>query len=235
MAFKLHHDGDLARKVLTQIGVYNKKEKEPLVFKYSALNKKAPHGINHHISQHSMSLQRSRYLCVDDNTSKKFVVENENKKILMNKQKKLTQEIYHDIRLQNICDGKADAFDFTKYYKNNNQFDLNLRYCPEREVNAKQAAFMNLKFKFSAKLKNLKLNGKKILIQDRIRFWILANIDWLFKNPVLREKFCKVKEKSRSIHILLGNKSEDYRMGAFVDNLMLHIENKMLEKRRRVR
>jgi hypothetical protein len=85
------------------------------------------------------------------------------------------------------------------------------------------------------KLKALKLNGKKIHIQDRIRYWILTNIDWLFKNPILKDKFCKVKEKSRSIHILLGNKSDDYKMGAFVDNMMIWVENMMLEKRRRVR
>ena len=42
--------------LLIKTGIMAVKGKEPLVFKYSALNKKPPSGINHNISPHAMSL-----------------------------------------------------------------------------------------------------------------------------------------------------------------------------------
>jgi mannitol/fructose-specific phosphotransferase system IIA component len=89
LAHKLHFEGDVKRSILLKTGIYTSKNKEPLTFKYTALNKKPPTGINHHNSEHAMSLQRSNYICLDDNTDKKFVMENQNKKELKKKQNEL--------------------------------------------------------------------------------------------------------------------------------------------------
>jgi hypothetical protein len=56
LAYNLHLNGDILHNILIKTGMIAPKEKEPLVFKYSALNKKPPQGINHFISHHVMSL-----------------------------------------------------------------------------------------------------------------------------------------------------------------------------------
>ena len=86
VAHKLHFEGDIGRLVLEKTGVYTPKANEPLVFKYTALNKKPPTGVNHHNSHHTMALQRSKYICLDDNIGKEFVLENQSKKKLKEKQ-----------------------------------------------------------------------------------------------------------------------------------------------------
>ena len=76
VAHKLHQDGDIKRMILEKTGVHSARGKEPLVFKYTAINKKLPVGVNHHNSHHTMALQRSKYICLDDNIKKEFVLEN---------------------------------------------------------------------------------------------------------------------------------------------------------------
>jgi hypothetical protein len=56
VAYKLHFDGDVRRQILEKAGVHSKRGNEPLVFKYTALNKKPPVGINHNNSHHTMAL-----------------------------------------------------------------------------------------------------------------------------------------------------------------------------------
>lgn len=102
LAHKLHYDGDVKRLILTATGVFAQKNKEPLTFKYSALNKRPPIGVNHHNSHHTMSLQRSKYICLDDNTTKQFVLDNQTKKKLMAKQQVDTEQIHHDLLLEKI-------------------------------------------------------------------------------------------------------------------------------------
>jgi hypothetical protein len=70
LAYKLYNKTDLVKQFMIKTGIETSKNKEPLVFKYSALNKRPPLGVNHHISQHSMSLQRSKYICLDYNIDK---------------------------------------------------------------------------------------------------------------------------------------------------------------------
>ena len=60
--------------MLIKLGVIDNSKKREMIFKYTPINEKPPVGINHHISPHTMSLQRSRYLCLDDNTDKKYVL-----------------------------------------------------------------------------------------------------------------------------------------------------------------
>jgi hypothetical protein len=47
-----------------------------LTFKHLVVNKKEKREINHNLSKHPMSLQRSRYICVDDNIEKEAVLKN---------------------------------------------------------------------------------------------------------------------------------------------------------------
>ena len=62
-------------------------------------------------------------------------MDNEQKKILKNKQAKLTEQIKHDIMLENICKGNLNSQDAWKLQKVrlNNQ-DVNMRYCKEKEI-----------------------------------------------------------------------------------------------------
>ena len=78
---------------MLKTGIIDHKNKEPLVFKYIALNKKLPTGVNHHHSHHTGKLQKSNYICLDDNTSKTFVIENQAKKELKKKQQELNDQI----------------------------------------------------------------------------------------------------------------------------------------------
>jgi hypothetical protein len=48
-----------------------------------------------------------------------------------------------------------------KQKKRFNNFDLNLRFCQEHEVQVKRQQLLNLKFQFSMRLKYLKSKGQK--------------------------------------------------------------------------
>ena len=77
LAFNLHYQGDFMTKLLTKVGIYKDDEEDPLVFKHQAINQRFPQGLNHHNSEHSMSLQRSKYICLDDIMNKNFILKNE--------------------------------------------------------------------------------------------------------------------------------------------------------------
>jgi len=51
-------------------------EKDKLSYKWNAVNKKAPYEINHHETNHSLALQRSAYITIDDNLAKVNILEN---------------------------------------------------------------------------------------------------------------------------------------------------------------
>ena len=79
--------------LLEKLGIIEGENSKKLTFKPTALNKKLTNGINHHISQHTMNLQRSQYLCIDDNIEKNFVLDTENKKYIKFKQFTEEEEI----------------------------------------------------------------------------------------------------------------------------------------------
>ena len=62
-------------KFLTKIGVLDKPDKINLTFSHTILNQKPHPGFNHHSSHHTMALQRSKYICLEDNTNKKFIMD----------------------------------------------------------------------------------------------------------------------------------------------------------------
>lgn len=56
VAYFIHNDGDIKRKVLTKLGILEDKNKQKLSFKHSTIYKNASLGINHHMSEHTMML-----------------------------------------------------------------------------------------------------------------------------------------------------------------------------------
>lgn len=64
--------------VLMKLGVRETKGEliSKQVFQYSAINPKVEPGVNHDKSPHCMSLQRSKYICIDDSVDKKYVLWN---------------------------------------------------------------------------------------------------------------------------------------------------------------
>ena len=67
-------------KILTFVGVKEKLNKKKLILKPNEVTTKVPTGINHHTCLHSMSMQRSKYVCIDDNIDKQFVLNHETKR-----------------------------------------------------------------------------------------------------------------------------------------------------------
>jgi len=57
-----------------------------------------------------------------------------------------------------VCNGKYDDTELEKLNREKrfNQFDLNLRYCPENEVQTKKREILDMKFALSACLRHLK-------------------------------------------------------------------------------
>ena len=47
------------------------------VVTYSTINPKTEPGVNHNQSVHTQSLQRSKYICIDDSVDKEYVVRNQ--------------------------------------------------------------------------------------------------------------------------------------------------------------
>ena len=62
------------------MGIIETDHNQKLTCKHTALNKQAPPGVDHNNSMHTMSLQRSKYMCIDDNIKKEFVMSYERKK-----------------------------------------------------------------------------------------------------------------------------------------------------------
>jgi len=74
VAYNLHSKSDVRLNLLRSFGCIEKNKK--LTFKHTALNKKPPGGINHHNLIHVKYIQRSKYMCIDDNVDKDAVFRN---------------------------------------------------------------------------------------------------------------------------------------------------------------
>ena len=53
-----------------------------------------------------------------------------------------------------------------------NQFDLNLRYCPENEVHAKERSFLRLKYALGLRLRHLIIIGKGNMVNSMLETWV---------------------------------------------------------------
>lgn len=60
--------------------------------------------------------------------------------------------------------------------------DLNVRFCPEGEINKKRQETLIMKAQFSTKLKHLKSQGQKFQKLGKIETWVEENVDSLFED-----------------------------------------------------
>ena len=79
LAYHIHYQNDLKLQLMNNLGFIGGENKN-LTNRNVSLNKQPPPGVNHHNSMHSMALQRSKYLCIDDDITKEFVLESEYRK-----------------------------------------------------------------------------------------------------------------------------------------------------------
>ena len=101
----------------------NKKQ----VFKYTALNKPEP-TLDHHKSMHTMNLQRSKYMCIDNATDKIFVFQNYDKKAAKYDSNNDSKQISKAL-------GRIED-PGTKFLKMSR--DVHFRYCPSTEITQKR-------------------------------------------------------------------------------------------------
>ena len=98
-------------------------------FKHSIVNKKEMKNIDHHLSTHSKSLQRSTYLTIDDDLERV-----QNTYLLQQKTMKDELAKFEIIRGGGL---RVNKFNFTNSIKKDNS-KLMLRFCNAQEVNQKR-------------------------------------------------------------------------------------------------
>jgi hypothetical protein len=62
------------------LGFIENEEKKKLSFKFTKFTKILEPGIDHHKTIAAKALQRSKYICIDENIDKEFVMDNHDKK-----------------------------------------------------------------------------------------------------------------------------------------------------------
>ena len=126
IAFYIHRQGDLKQRVLEKLGFVDNGKEKKLTYKHDAANKVAKEQVDHHVSEHTLALQRSKYICIDDNLDKENILGKNSKKFLNTGMKKgefTKDELKQMVLPKNYVD---------------NAGALTLRYCPVWEVNKKR-------------------------------------------------------------------------------------------------
>ena len=165
--------------LMALIGLGN--NKESLTFKTQAVNKKAPFDIDHNSNPHTMSLQRSRYLCIDDNLTRENLFKNAAKFSIGQKQRASRLPENFDPR-DHIVD--AQLIPETREKKGLQRKDdlhpgkiidptpvvrvgidpsrkLDLRYCCAEEVTEKQKMLLMAKSQLMVKIMSARHNGQR--------------------------------------------------------------------------
>ena len=114
-----------------KLGFIESEEKKKLSFKFTKYTKILEPGVDHHKSLHTLALQRSKYICVDENIDKEFVMKNHFKKNLMDKIKKERKLEKETMCKTHSHDDHGKKTDIKRTFNNN---DLNIRFCPEQEI-----------------------------------------------------------------------------------------------------
>jgi hypothetical protein len=70
VAFAIHRHTDLKQALLEKLGVVDNGKEKKLSYQFSSIYKKNQHEVNHNRLVHTSALQRSKYICIDDNLSK---------------------------------------------------------------------------------------------------------------------------------------------------------------------
>jgi len=129
LAYLLYSKSDPIKDELEKLGIIDGDlTKKKIVFKRSTVNKKAPYELKHWESPHTMSLQRSKYVCIDSNISRKNIYDGAlsnqfNKEQGEETANPIDPTTGKPIYIERNVDGK-DV--------------VSLRYCPDYEVGKKR-------------------------------------------------------------------------------------------------
>lgn len=82
VAFMIHRSNDFQQRLFEQLGFIENGKDKKLTYKHTSVNKKDKTEISHHNSVHSFSLQRSKYVCIDNDISKKNLLGHNSKQFL---------------------------------------------------------------------------------------------------------------------------------------------------------
>lgn len=126
-----------------------------LTFKHSVINEKEKKEIDYVKSQHTMGLQRSKYVVIEHSIDK---IGN----LLIKTPEELNEKFI--TKKEDIEDGQ-----------------LNIRFCPDAEVVRKRKKFLKFKEGYLAKHEFMKFKAQKILLLDLVRGYIEKNIDKLYE------------------------------------------------------
>jgi hypothetical protein len=158
---------NLKHKFLEKAGVveqmddsYNTKKQ---TFKHSVVNRKELKNINHHLSAHAKSLQRSTYLTIDDDLERvqdTFFI-----------QQKFMKEQLNKFEIIKGGGLRVNKFNFPNALLKDNS-KLLLRFCNPKEVNQKRKENHFFKTTFLAKMEQLKEKGKKLEKCRSLEIWL---------------------------------------------------------------
>jgi hypothetical protein len=156
-------DSDWQKQFLIKLGVYESDETCKLTYKHQLINIKERDELKHTESQHSLSLQKSRYLIVESNAE----------------------------RLKNLADfqvsqkaleaNRAGSTIILDHAKSIEDMPLNLRFCHKEEVNLKRQKFVHFKQCFLVRQDHLKNQGQKFHSLVMMQRYIEQHIDQIFE------------------------------------------------------
>ena len=105
---------------------------------HTSVNKKAPTEINHHLTPHSLALQRSNYICIDNDISKDYLLGPNSKQFMkVTGDKALCNSDFDQLR-----DVLEDPSKNKETFSSKNTLQLSLRFCPMAEVNKKRQLYL---------------------------------------------------------------------------------------------
>lgn len=150
-AIALHfYEISAQNSVKTKLGLANTDDK--LKFQHSAVNKRSRKEINHYLSPHCLDLQRSNYMCIDND------IANYNK-----------IEVHQNGATAQTEKGGVDKETIVN--------TLNVKYCKAKEVNQNRQKFLNFKATYAAKQDHLKIMGQRTEILSKVDNWLDQKID----------------------------------------------------------
>ena len=124
VAFTILRNNDFEQRAMERLGLLENGKEKKLTFSHTSVNKLGGMGVDHHLSPHTMELQRSKYICVNNDLSKRGLLgSNSNQFIRSSTQTKaLSNYDYESLRIVGISPPSSRF--------NSNVLELSLRYCP---------------------------------------------------------------------------------------------------------
>ena len=125
-------------------------------------------------------MQRSPYLCIDDNISGAHILRNYAAKFMrLNRlgtdaQNELFDARDHELDAQ-MHARKEDVLRTME--KHQGAKDLSIRFCPTHEVNRKRQQLLAVKAQFLLRLSHMRTLGKRHELLKKVNAWIEDNVD----------------------------------------------------------